>query len=85
MVLGTRLGLGLLWWHSGKESSCNAGFDPSVEKISWRSKWQLTLGFLPGKLYGQGSLMGYSPQGHKRVECDLVTIQQQQQKRLRLE
>ena len=29
--------------------------------------------FLPGKSHGQGSLVGYSPRGHKRVGYDLVT------------
>ena len=31
----------------------------------WRRKWQPTLVFLPGKLHGQKSLVGYSPWGHK--------------------
>ena len=38
-----------------------------VRKIPWRRKWQPTPGFLPGESYGQRSLMGYSPWGH-RVE-----------------
>jgi len=29
--------------------------------------------FLPEKSHGQGSLMGYRPQGHKRVRHDLAT------------
>ena len=33
--------------------------------------------FLPGKLYGQRSLSGYSPQGLKRVGLNLGTEQQQ--------
>ena len=32
--------------------------------------------FLPGRSHGEGSLVGYSPQSHKRV--DSVTKQQQQ-------
>ena len=32
-----------------------------VRKIPWRSKWQPTPEFLPGKFHGQGSLVGYSP------------------------
>ena len=36
-------------------------FDPWVEKIPWRRKWQPTLVFLPGKSRGQQSLAGYSP------------------------
>ena len=37
---------------------------------------QPTLLFLPGRSHGQGSLVGYSPRGWKRVEHDLVTKQQ---------
>ena len=33
--------------------------------------------FLPGKSYGQRSLVGYSPWGRKRVRYDLATIQKQ--------
>ena len=32
-------------------------------KIPWRSKWPPIPVFLPGKLYGQRSLVGYSPGG----------------------
>ena len=31
-----------------------------VGKIPWKRKWQPTLVFLPGKVYGQRSLAGYS-------------------------
>ena len=31
------------------------GFDPGVEKIPWRSAWQPTPVFLPGKSHGQSS------------------------------
>ena len=37
-------------------------------KIPWRRKWQPTLVFLPGESYGQRSLVGYSPQGHKESD-----------------
>ena len=37
------------------------GFDPWVGKIPWSMKWQPTPVFLPGNLYGQRSLAGYSP------------------------
>ena len=47
--------------------------DPWVGKISWRRKWQPTPIFLPGKSYGQRSLEGYSPWGHKKVRHHLVT------------
>ena len=36
--------------------SCRrCGFDPWMEKIPWRRKWQSTLVFLPGKSHGQGA------------------------------
>ena len=53
-----------------KEFACNAEdflqcrrprFDPGVEKIVWRRKWQPTLVFLPEKSHGERSLAGYSP------------------------
>ena len=34
--------MGLLWWLSGKKSTCSAadpGFDPWVKKIPWMSEW----------------------------------------------
>ena len=43
---------------------CNAGDPGSIpgsERSSGERKWQPTPVFLPGKLYGQRSLMGYSP------------------------
>ena len=33
--------------------------------------------FLPGKSYGQRSLVGYSPRDHKRVRHDIATKQQE--------
>ena len=47
------------------ESVCQhrrLGFDPCVRKNPWRRKWQPT-----GKSYGQKSLVGYSPWGHKEL------------------
>ena len=41
-----------------KNPTAKAG---DVEKILWRSKWQITLVFLPGKSHGQRSLAWYSP------------------------
>ena len=35
--------------------------------MHWRRKWQPTPVSLPGKFYGQRSLVGYSPCGRKRV------------------
>ena len=33
-----------------------------------RRKWQPTPGFLPGKLLGQTSQVGYCPRGHKKLD-----------------
>ena len=56
----------------GKESACNEGdrcqFDPWVGKSPWRSKWQPTPVFLPGKSHGQRSLAGRSPWSHKESD-----------------
>ena len=52
-------------------------FDPLVEKIPWRRKWQPTPVFLLGKSHGQRSLVGYSPWGHKKIGHDLATKKQQ--------
>ncbi|KAB0379908.1 hypothetical protein FD755_007692, partial [Muntiacus reevesi] len=41
------------------------GFDPWIEKIPWKRKWQPTPVFSPGKFHGQRSLVGYSPWGCK--------------------
>ena len=54
---------------SGKESACQCrrcrtpSFNPWFGKTHWRSKWQPTPAFLPGKSQGQRSLMGYNPWG----------------------
>ena len=42
----------------GKESACSSGpgFNPWVEKIPWRRKWQPSPVFLPGESHGQRSL-----------------------------
>ena len=53
------------------------GFDPWVRKIPWRRKWQPTPVFLPGKSYGQRSMVGYNPSGRERVRHDQVTTQQE--------
>ena len=63
---------------SGKESVCQCrkhkrhGFNPWIGKIPWRRKWQPAPVFLPGKSQGQGSLVSFSPWGHKEsdiTEC----------------
>ena len=60
----------LPWWLIGKESTCQRRshrFDPWVGKIPWRRAWQPTPVFLPRESYGQRSLTGYSPWGHKEL------------------
>ena len=64
---------------SGKEPVCQCGrykkrgFNPWIRKIPWRRKWQPTPVFLPGKVLGQRSLAGYSPQGRKESDTTEVT------------
>ena len=56
---------------SGKESACQCRgcrFNPWVEKIPKRRKWQPAPVFLPGKSHGQRRLAGYSPWGHKELD-----------------
>ena len=36
--------------------------------FSWKRKWQPTPVFLPGKSHGERSLVGYSPQGCKKLD-----------------
>ena len=57
----------------GKESACSVrlGFNPCIEKIPWRRKWQPTPVFLPEESHGK-SLAGYSPQGHKELDMTKV-------------
>ena len=63
-----------LWGHSSEESACQCRrhrkhrFDPWVEEIPWRRKWQPTPVFLPGKSHRQRSLAGYSPRGPKESD-----------------
>ena len=58
---------------SGKEPACQCKrckrrrFNPWAGKIPWRRTWQPTPVFLPGESHGQGSLVGYSPWGHKEL------------------
>jgi len=44
------------------------GFDPWVQKISWRREWQPTPVFLPGESHGQRSLAGYCLWDHKESD-----------------
>ena len=52
------------------------GFDPWVEKIPWRMKWQPSPVFLPGEFHGQRSLAGYSHGVAKESDMTSVTKQQ---------
>ena len=45
---------------SNAEDRRGAGFDLQVGKIPWRRKWLPSPVSLPGKPYGQRSLVGYS-------------------------
>jgi len=45
-------------------------FDPWVEKIPRSRKWQPAPVFLPRKFFGQRSLAGYSPWGHKESDTN---------------
>ena len=62
-----------------KNLPANAGdskrqeFDPWIRKIPWSRKWQPIPIFLPGKVHGQRSLVGYKELGSQRVGHDLVT------------
>ena len=66
--------VGLPRWLSGKESACQCrrhkrhGFDPWVRKIPWSRKWQPTPVFLPGKVHGPRSLVGYSSWDCREVD-----------------
>ena len=66
---------GLPWWLSGKEDTCQYRrheFDPGSGR-SLEKEMVTHSSILPGKSYGQRSLVGYSPWGQKRVEHDLAT------------
>ena len=71
ILVYTTLYLGFPGGASGKESACQCWrcrFDPWVEKIPWRRKWQTTPVFLLGESHGQRSLAGYSPWGPKELD-----------------
>ena len=61
------------WWLrlSGKESGSQCRryrFDPWIQKIAWRRKWQPTPVLLPRQFHGQRSLVGYSPWGRQEFD-----------------
>jgi len=59
----------------GKESSCNIR---DLGLIPWRWEWLPAPVFLPGEVYGQRSLVGYSLWSHK--ESDMTDWLTQQMK-----
>ena len=61
----------VIWWFSGKESTCQCrrqGFNAWVRKIPWRRNWHPTPVLLPRESHGQRSPAGYCPWG--RTESD---------------
>ena len=44
------------------------GLIPGLGRFPWSRKWQHTPVFLPGKSYGQRSLVGCRPWGHKESD-----------------
>ena len=56
------------WKHAFCLQCRKPGVDPWVRKILGRREWQSTPVFLPGKLHGQRSQVGYSPWGHKELD-----------------
>ena len=52
----------------GKESACNAMFDPRVGKTPWRRECLPIPVFLPGEFHGQRHLAGCSPQGRRETD-----------------
>ena len=51
-------------------SAGDVGSIPGSNKITWRRKWQRTPVFLPGKFYGQRSLVGCSPWGAESAKTE---------------
>ena len=49
-------------------------FNPWVGKIPWRRVWQPTPVFLLGESHGLGSLLGYSPWGHRESDKNELTV-----------
>ena len=69
--------MGLPWWLSDKESSCQCRnlrrhrFNPWVGKIPWSRKWQLAPVVLSDKFPGQRSLAGYTVHGVAKNQTQL--------------
>ena len=73
------LWVGLPWWLSSKEFSWNVGDSGSIPGLG-RSPEEGNINPLQysclGNIYGQRSLLGYSPRGHKNAGHGLATKQQ---------
>ena len=53
---------------AGSMDSIRGGKTEITHAVSDNGKWQPTPVFLPGEFYGQRSLVGYSPWGHKELD-----------------
>ena len=62
-----------------QETCRKHGFNPWVEKMPWRRKWQSTPIFLPVKSHGEKSLVGHRPKGSKESD---MTVDGQRHKSL---
>ena len=49
------------------------GFNPWVGVIPWRGTWRPAPAFLPGKVHGQRSLLGYGPLGRRELDTTETT------------
>ena len=67
------MGFSCGWVVKNSLPSRRDGFDPRVEKILWRRKWQPTPVLLPGKSHGRRSPVGYKFMESQRVGHDWVT------------
>ena len=71
IIIFTVYTMGFSSGSAGKEPACQCrrykryGFDPWVQKIPWRMKWQPISVFLLGKVHGQRRLVGYNPWSRK--------------------
>ena len=61
---------GLPRWGNGKGR--RQEFNPWVRKMPWSRKWQPAPVFLPGKLHGQRSLVGYSCKVFKGLNAHCI-------------
>ena len=70
--LAKALSLFVIPWWLRWERIClqcrRSGFNPWVRKVPWRREWLPTPVFLSGEFYGQRSLAGYNPQGHREAD-----------------